>query len=302
MSEPCLYEQIKAGLKQLACRYPKLLRVSVRARTADGRDLLEAVLGSTKSRYHILIQAAIHGREYMNSMLAMQQLKEALEDYEDPLEQVCFHILPMTNPDGVVISQRGIRGIRDAGIRRGLERCYQNDLRTGKAEMDRGEYWKRWKANAHGVDLNRNFDSGWELFRGAAMPSSDHYKGSYPASEPEVGAILSAAKEYPLCCTISYHSSGNVVYWDYGCRGAVREQEIKLAQLVGDVTGYEQVSTIQDGQDSGGCSDYFVLEQGVPSVTIENGAGECPLNLEEYPLIWSANRSLFQALAQFYTG
>ena len=162
-----------------------------------------------------------------------------------------------------------------------------------------GEYWKRWKANARGVDLNRNFDSGWRSFQGASMPSADHYKGPYPGSEPEVEAILSVAEEYPLACTLSYHSSGNVIYWDYGCGGELLERERKLARLAGRVTGYEQVSSIQDAQDAAGCSDYFVLERGIPSVTIENGAGECPLSMEEYPAIWSANRFLWPALARF---
>ncbi|MCH1981140.1 peptidase [Ruminococcus sp. OA3] len=300
MSEVCLYEWLKEKLDQLVYSNPERLQVEARARTADGREILEAVLGSTQSRYHILIQAAIHGREYMNALLAVQQIEEALKNYNELLEQVCFHVLPMSNPDGVVISQRGIEGIRHAGIRKELEQCYQNDMCTGKAEKNRKEYWKRWKANARGVDLNRNFDSGWELFQGVSIPSADHYKGPYPESEPEVRAILSVAEEYPLTCTVSYHSSGNVIYWDYGCGGELLDQDRKLAQTVSRVTGYEQVSSVQDAQDGAGCSDYFVLERGIPSVTIENGAGECPLSMEEYPSIWSANRFLWPALERLY--
>lgn len=302
MSEACLYEWLKEKLNLLAYRNPERLRVAARAVTADGREILEAVLGSTRCEYHVLIQASIHGREYMNTLLAVQQLEDALKYYHGLTEQVCFHVLPMTNPDGVVISRQGIGGIRHAGLRKELEQCYQNDLCAGKADKDRGEYWKRWKANARGVDLNRNFDSGWGPFQGASMPSADHYKGPYPGSEPEVEAVLSVAEEYPLACTLSYHSSGNVIYWDYGCGGELLERERKLARLAGRMTGYEQVSSIQDAQDAAGCSDYFVLERGIPSVTIENGSGECPLSMEEYSAIWSANRFLWPALARFCAG
>ena len=106
MSEACLYEWLKEKLNQLAYRYPERLRVAVRAVTADGREILEAVLGSTRSEYHVLIQASIHGREYMNTLLAVQQLEDALKYYHGLTERVCFHVLPMTNPDGVVISRQ----------------------------------------------------------------------------------------------------------------------------------------------------------------------------------------------------
>lgn len=304
------YEQMVEDLELLKDRYPGRLSVWEAGRSADGRKIMGGVLGNTDSPNHILIQASIHGREYMNTLLVMKQLEEVLKNYENGsyygrsyeslFNDVCFHILPMTNPDGVTISQSGPEGIRDSSLREQLENCYQNDLTNGEGIGSREEYWKRWKSNARGVDLNRNFDSGWEEFQGVSYPSADHYKGEMPESEPEVQAILNVADRYPMICTISYHSSGEVIYWDYGSDGEILEADRNLADLVSDITGYSKESSVQSAQDAAGCSDYFVLERGIPSVTIENGSGQCPLSIEEFDFIWNANSQLWPALAEKY--
>lgn len=304
------YEQMMGDLNHLEDRYPDRISIVEAGVSLDGRKIMEVILGNQKSPNHILIQASIHGREYMNTLLAMGQLEDILKNYENGsyhgvslnslFDNVCFHILPMTNPDGVTISQRGPEGIRDSILREQLENCYQNDLANGEAGSSREEYWRRWKANARGVDLNRNFDSGWEAYQSVTYPSSDHYKGEKPESEPEVQAILRLVDEYPIVCTIAYHSSGEVVYWDYGSGGNILEADRKLADLVSAITGYSKESSVQSEQDAAGCSDYFVLERGIPSVTIENGSGECPLSMEEFDSIWNSNSQLWPALAKQY--
>ena len=59
-------------------------------------------------------------------------------------------IVPMLNPDGVEIAQHGARGCLHLA-----KRIY--DLCDG--------HFERWQANARGVDLNHNFDAGWEKLR-----------------------------------------------------------------------------------------------------------------------------------------
>ena len=302
------YEQMLEDLNLMESKYPDRMCVREAGTSLDGRMIMEIILGDRKSPNHILIQASIHGREYLNTILVMKQLEDIIKNFENGsyhgvsyqrlLDNVCFHILPMTNPDGVTISQSGLDGIRDFFLRKQLEKCYQNDLEHGEGGSSREEYWRRWKANARGVDLNRNFDSGWKEYQSVTYPSSDHYKGEKPESEPEVQAILRLADEYPIVCTIAYHSSGEVVYWDYGSSGNVLEADRKLADLVSEITGYPKESSVQSEQDAAGCSDYFVLECGIPSVTIENGSGECPLSMEEFGSIWGSNALLWPALAE----
>jgi len=301
------YEQMMDDLKKMEAAFPELMSVEICGQSLDARDIPEVVIGNRSSKKHLFIQASIHAREYINTLLAMKQIERLLVHHEDGsyngvsydelLKEICFHILPMSNPDGVVISQFGIEGIRDEALKETLRSCYANDLDHGRTERDMDTYWRTWKANARGVDLNRNFDAGWETYEGVSYPSSDHYKGTYPVSEPETQAIVNAVHACNAVLTISYHSTGSVIYWDYGSSGEVYEQDAELASLVSSITGYERESSIQSAQDAAGCSDYFVLKEGIPSVTIENGYSACPIGIEEFPSIWASNIELLPALA-----
>lgn len=300
------YEQMMADLEEMSNAFPMLMSVEICGTSLDGRNIPEVILGNPDSGRHIFIQASIHAREYINTLLAMKQIEQLLlhhvdgvyEDvpYDELLSQACIYILPMSNPDGVTISQMGIDGIRDENLKETLRECYQNDLANGRASGDMDSYWKTWKANARGVDLNRNFDAGWETYEGVSYPSSDHYKGTSPVSEPETKVIVDAVHNCNAGITISYHSTGSVIYWDYGSEGEVHEKDAALSNFVQAVTGYPAVSSIQSSQDAAGCSDYFVLKEGVPSVTIENGYSACPIDIEEFPAIWESNEDLLPAL------
>lgn len=304
------YEQMKQDLEILQEKYPEQIQIESLGTTVDGREILEAVLGNVNAEHHILIQATMHAREYMNTVLAMNQIEDYLryseersyngKSWSELYKKVCFHVIPMVNPDGVTISQKGVDGISDAVLKSQLEDCYQQDLVSGNAYSDSRQYFALWKANARGVDLNRNFDAGWEEYTGAANPASECYKGTSPASEAEVQAILSVSQNYDLDCCIAYHSFGNLIYWNYGSQGEVMEADQRLASLVSGVTGYEMHSTIQDATDAAGCSDYFVLKLGIPAVTIENGGSQCPMPVEEYQPMYQRNQNLWPALAEMY--
>lgn len=304
------YDEMEEDLKLLEEQYPDYMSLNSLGKTADQRDIWEAVLGDPQASRHILIQASIHAREYMNTLVAMKQIEEYLTGFESgayeniPMENlyedICIHVIPMVNPDGVTISQKGPAGIRDPQLRAAAEGIYQADLQNQKTTLPEEEYWRNWKANARGVDLNRNFDVGWQEYQGTSYPSSDCYKGEAPASEPETQAILQVQQENPLVCCVAYHSSGNLIYWNYGSQGQVLAQDQALAQKVQEVTEYPLHSTIDDGTDSAGCSDYFVLKLNIPAITIENGTGACPLGIEEWETLWARNKNLFPALAVLY--
>lgn len=304
------YEQMQQDITALKERYPEQIQVNSLGTTADGRDVTEIILGDVNAEHHILIQATMHAREYMNTVLAMNQIEDYLRDSEtrsyegqtwkEIFRNVCLHIVPMVNPDGVTVSQDGIDGISDERLKSLLKQCYQTDLADGKGNSDMTQYFRTWKANAEGVDLNRNFGAGWETYTGSSGPSTEGYKGTSSGCEPESKAILSVADKYDLDCCIAYHSFGNLIYWNYGSQGDILNADQMLAQCVSDVTGYEMHSTVQDSTDAAGCSDYFVLNLGIPAVTIENGGSECPMSIEEYQPMYERNQELWAAVACLY--
>lgn len=47
-------------------------------------------------------------------------------------------------------------------------------------------YLRRWKSNAQGIDINRNFDALWDQYNDhLGHPSPDHYKGEKPECTAE---------------------------------------------------------------------------------------------------------------------
>ncbi len=314
------YDEMQQDLAALKAEYPAFLQLHSAGKSIEGRDITEVILGNIESKFHILIQASMHAREYMNTILVLNQMENYLQQktrecsrnqssirktfpqnlfcfpsfskakgnihgVENNIQDICLHIIPMANPDGVTLCQN-----IKAALVNPIVKLYVNS----RYEADNSI--RKWKANARGVDLNRNFDIGWASYIGAPAPCAEAYKGPSPASEPETQAILRTASKYKFSCCISYHSSGNLIYWDYGCRGNVRKKELALANCASAAIGYPLHSTIQDAADSAGCSNYFVLKLKIPAITIETGAGECPLEAEEYTEIYKRNKDLWTNL------
>lgn len=293
------YAQMEADLEALAKRYPAQLRLERAGESLEGRTIYAAVLGNAQAKHHVLVQGAIHAREHMTTLLCMKQIEEMLANpgarfgersNAELLNEVCFHILPMTNPDGVSISQAGEGSTQQQAI-------YKRDISEKRTQAGEKQYFQQWKANAAGVDLNRNFDVGWELLGGPTEPSASHYKGAKPADQPETKALATYTMGHDFDATISYHAYGSVIYWQYGTDKKMLEESRDLGRAVRAVTGYPLEGA--DGLDSGGYKDWAMEMRSIPSLTIEVGTVSAPLPLSEFSGIWQRNKQVLQAVAQW---
>ncbi len=212
------YQNMLEDTELLLQLYPDLVTQDSIDTTADGRMLMHYVIGNPDAPKQIFINGAIHAREYLTFQLVMKQMCVYLEhirqndsweglDYQTMWDQVAVHVVPLVNPDGVQISQFGLDGLQNEEVRNGIQTLAAND---GTAVTT--SYLDHWKANASGVDLNRNFDAYWESYEGTGYPSSDHYKGTAPGSEPESAALIRLTEEQHFLYTISYHTQGHVIY------------------------------------------------------------------------------------------
>ncbi len=304
------YDEMCEDLKLLSRKYKEKIKVDIIGTTYDDRNIYEIVFGKESSSYHILIHAGIHGCEYMNSMLLMKQLEYYLRSYKngsykgipysDLFQDIVFHIVPMANPDGITISQLGTEGIRNTKLKKIIMKCYEEDLNDGNTNEGFEDYLKKWKANAHGVDLNRNFNASWDALDQTYHPSFRYYKGKSYESEPETRAIVKLTLENDFIGTVSYHSSGSIIYWDYkdnlkkdGCSS--------MADIAAEITGYEKAASDIDYSEvvAGGYKDWVTSKEDKPvsSITIETGQGECPLDIEEFNELWKSNRDIWAAYA-----
>ena len=310
------YEEVAKDLYFFTVRYPDLVKVRVCGESVDKRAIYEVVLGNEASENHIEIHYAMHSREYINTLLAMRQIEEYAKNaagggtyngasIRDLFSNVCIHLLPMANPDGEMVSMGGLETLRIESLRDIVHWCWESDTLLGRTAADLDTYLRTFKANAHGCDLNKNFDAGWaEYSDGVPVPSTDCYKGTGVASEPETQAILKVAHENPTRCVIAYHSAGNMIYWNYEVEDELLlNADSDLAAGLSEATGYATaVAAKYNTHLAGGCSDYFMWTAGIPAVTVETGQGTCPLTIYEFPAIWESNKNVLYKLAEMYGG
>lgn len=292
------YDDLEYDILELEKICGESVRVETLENTPDGRNIYDIVIGDPEGENQILIFGAIHAREYITSQVVMRQLCDsidALNGYGDEyngipvnelLEDVTIHFIPMSNPDGVTISQLGPDGLLNTEIKNNIVSMGSQD-------------YTQWKANANGVDLNRNFDAGWNEYVGSGAPSPNGYKGTQPGSEPESAALIKLTQDYNIQRTISYHTCGALIYWYYKQEGSVFDQSYAFAQCISNETGYT-IDSDYTSVDAAGYKDWAVYKLGIPSITIEigneNGQGiKNPVPMSCFDSIWERNKNVVYA-------
>lgn len=305
------YEEMEEDLATLARLMPSRFSYTSLATTADGRSVYCAVLGSGFANKQIVVDAGIHGSEYLNPSAVMSVVEYYLRNYDtkihngktvrEILRDTDIYIFPMLNPDGIAISQYGLDGLRSETLRKNVQNIYNKQKNAGNTCDSFATYLKVWKANARGVDLNRNFmfeKDGKPYYTGIYSPANELYAGEYPFSEAETAAYKCVIESLSApVAVLSIHSQGNLIYWDCEQNAAGKTAAKKLAYIVEDETGY-----YLDMSDSfaGASADWTMIEKNIPSVTVECGRGHNPLPLSQQAEIARKIRTLFLAVAQAY--
>jgi g-D-glutamyl-meso-diaminopimelate peptidase len=279
------YAQMMKDIRALEKKYPALLRAKSLGQSVLGSEIPLLELGRADAKTHLLVTGGIHAREHMTSLLLLAQVDRMLAEGAIP-DDVCYHILPMLNPDGASISQgremtQALRGI------------YEADEAAGFTSLSEKEYLARWKANASGVDLNRNFDEGFAKGARRQAPSSALYPGASPEDQPESKALGQYLRENDFKASLHIHAYGSWIYGEYGSDAALNRVSRSLAQEFSRLNGYPL--NAESGEEGGGLKDYLQGRLKVPSVTIEIGTRSCPLPFDEFDTIWLRNQGVLPA-------
>jgi len=299
------YSEMVDDLGQLAEKGEGRFTYTAVGDTLDGRKIYAAVLGEPSAKKQILVSAGIHAREYMTPLLVMKQIEYYLCNYDtgeyngirfsDLFSEYAFCVLPMCNPDGITLVQAGIDSLRSDDLREKVREIYETDKSTTSdfADMSLNEYLKYWKANARGVDINRNFDTPAWVKNNVHKPCFTDCRGEMPSSEPETRAMTSYVETLsnPVC-SIAVHSRGEIIYFDCGQNDAA--PSLTLAQLVGGINGY---SVSYNEKSVAAFDDWCIIRKNIPSVTVETGISSCPLPIGEFQKIWNDNKDLWVAVA-----
>lgn len=259
-----------------------------------GKDLYCIKFGNGNK--HVFFNAAHHGLEWITSpilvkfcydMLISKNCRLHEYDIERLLQSKTFHIVPMVNPDGIEIAQRGIDKNNPE---------YEKYVKFNKGD----DFTLKWQANANGVDLNHNYDACFSLSKrmnegsGITDPNYTKYTGPFSESEPESHALCEYVRKNRFCLTLSYHSQGEVIYYDYN--GLIPPGGLEIGKILCKESGY--VLDKATGLTAcGGFKDWFIKMYNMPSFTIEVGKGKNPLPFSQFNEIYEKNLPLMLSAA-----
>ncbi len=284
------YDQLLADVNTLQSRYPNQLTVDSIGSSELGRNIPVLRVGNPNAEYHVLLHGAIHAREHMTAWLLMAITDYWLDNNLSDYGNVCFHIVPMVNPDGVIISQTGV-------LTEEQNQIYLSDRRNNLTSDGKSRYTSRWKANGKGVDLNGNFDAGWGLSNHPNNPSCQSYPGTAPFCAAEAAALREYTLKHNFDCTISYHATGSLIYYEYGKKQPVNNLSKSLGAAVKEISGYPLIDS--KGINGGGYKDWAIDVMEIPSLTVEIGCAEAPLAQREIYSIFLRNYRILPAIARW---
>ncbi len=286
--QPMDYGTVSGLVKALVSRYPFLYTAPI-GKSVMGRSLHGITLGSGSHR--VLMAAAFHGQEWLTALVCLRLCEELCRslDKDTPLAEWnvrramsgrCLVFVPLVNPDGVEIA---LKGSQAAG-------CSAERVRAVG-----GDVHGMWQANANGVDINHNFNAGFEKLQQAEQKSGifgfspRQWGGPHPESEPETQALVALCERAQFRHIVALHSQGEEIYWQYGEHTPSCSE--LMAQVMAAASGYT-VATPTGLASHGGFKDWFIETYRRPGFTFELGRGVNPLPLSDFEKIYEKAREM----------
>jgi Zinc carboxypeptidase/Immune inhibitor A peptidase M6 len=230
---------IKDELIATAAAHPGLAKKVVIGRTVQGQDIVAVKVtrgaGQERdgSRPVVLYSAAQHAREWITPEMDRRLMHHYIDAYAtDPkirriVDTTELWFVPVANPDGY-----------DYTFTEG-NRLWRKNLRDNDGD---GAI-----TGADGVDPNRNYPAKWGYDNegSSPSPSSETYRGTAPASEPETRALDGLMKKLRPTYLVNYHSAAQLLLYGVGWQVATPSPDDQISMaLAGDdakpaVPGYD---------------------------------------------------------------
>ncbi|MDD2207917.1 MAG: M14 family metallopeptidase, partial [Bacilli bacterium] len=218
--------------------------VTVIGNSVDKRSIYSIEVGHGNKA--ILFDAGIHAAEVAGPLYIMKYLIDLVNDYKNNMDEAINIInnykivmIPCINPDGYEATLFGAKNINNKNLY-----IYKNSEDI---------LFETYKANANGIDLNRNFPSqhgglyytsnvlNETVSKKPSLGYFDYYPGTKLGSEPETRAVMywlekHLANSYGY---ISLHSAGRVIYSGKpNLADSFNEKSLKLAEIVSQTNDY----------------------------------------------------------------
>ena len=235
------YNDLVGAFMDLEDDYPEYVSHESVGLTVEGRNIWMFKIGNPSGE-RVLFDGAIHGWENVGSEVLYLYARWLLSSGEEVADEILGGtytlLIPALNIDSY------------------------NDTRK----------------NSHGVDLNRNFASGWER-SGSDNPSSEYYHGPSPLSEPESQALIGVFEEYSPMFYCNLHEGG--IYYAGSTYGNITYY-VEIVDKVNDFAEDHDIHPYyyQGEFRGGGLSISDAADMGIMSFIIELHDPHVPDNIE----------------------
>jgi murein tripeptide amidase MpaA len=222
------YSEMMAELDELKTLYPNLITTKSSIGTSlEGRAIWMVKISdnptSDESQEPGVIYSGLHhAREPLSMMSLIYYMYYILSQYGTDPEITCLinnrelYFVPCLNPDGYVYNQT--------------------------TNPSGGGLWRKNRRNngdgTFGVDLNRNYSYFWgyDNSGSSATTSSEIYRGSSAASEPEVTAYSNFVNSKQLSAGLNYHTYGEELILPFAYNNSPTSDENHYRNIAGMLT------------------------------------------------------------------
>ncbi len=192
-------DKIEDFVRATHARFPDITEIRVIGKTLEGREILALKISDNAATDElepvVLVNAMHHAREVMTPEITTDMIEYLTTRYGQDTDVTRWvnnaeiWVIPMFNLDG-------------------NQKMWLED-----------SMWRKNTRGGFGVDLNRNYPTGWNSCNGSSgRQSAQDYRGTAPASEPETAAMMSFVAAIKPVFNISYHSYSEIVIYPFGCR------------------------------------------------------------------------------------
>jgi len=216
------WSEMIAEIDSLAAAHPAIMtpKFSI-GQSIEGRDLWAVKIsdnpGVDENEAEVLFDGVTHAREIMTVEMILHYMRYLLDGYG--VDQTAtflvdnreIYFVPVLNPDGFVY----------------------NEL----TDPAGGGLWRKNRRNVgggcFGVDLNRNYPYAWGGQGASTICSDETYRGTGPASEPEVQVMMNFINSRDFVTHQSFHSFAELILHSWGYDNVPQAPDDSLLGAIG---------------------------------------------------------------------
>ena len=269
---------IRDELYRVARRNPDIVKLKVIGHTIQGREII-ALKVTKNAREHrdgsrpaALYTATQHAREWISTEVDRRTMHWFIDEYNsrnreirELLQHTELWFVPVANPDGYQYTFDH-------------ERLWRKNLRNNDSDPA--------ITGADGVDPNRNFNEHWNYDNegSSSIISSETFRGTAPASEPETQAMQGLIRSVDPEMHSNFHSYGPLILFPQGWLVGAPDADNPIYTALGGTDANPAIAGFDPGLSAeelyvtnGETTDFADINSGAISFTpeLEEGCTGC---------------------------